>query len=158
MGLKNSWFTPLAWPVPGKGGLRHGVLRGEAWHRTHRHNPMLPGSLQARDVVHFQGDTKHSLSGTWLGPKAGWDWTTNLCKLSLEVWPKHTGRGSLPIAPCPDPTSFSISNYPGVCFPPYMWFSIYCSWHPSASWLLASHPIKDLGLSISCLYTNLLAT
>lgn len=117
---------------------------------------MLPGSLQAGDVVHFQGNSKHPLSGRGLGPKTGWDRTISLCKLTLRVSPKHPGNGSLPIASHPAPSSLSISNDLVAAFPHICDLA---SPVPGTQVLLppSLHTIKDLGLSISCFYMNLLA-
>lgn len=81
---------------------------------------MLLGSLQAGHVFHFQGNSKHPLSGRGLGPKTGWDRTISLCKLTLRVWPKHPSNGSLLIPSHPAPSSLSISNDPGGCLSPHM--------------------------------------
>lgn len=144
MGLKNSWFTHWLGKLPHKEALRHGVPGvGVGIEQT---DTVLPGSLQAGDIVHFQGNTKHPLSGRGLGPKAGWDRTISLCKLTLRVWPKHPGNGSLPIASHRAPSSQHFQWSWWLLFP-HMWFSISCSWYPSASCLRASIPSKTYDFS-----------
>lgn len=118
MGFKNSWFTHWLGQLPSKEALRHGIQGlGVCIEQI---DTMLPGSLQAGNVVHFQSNIKHPPSGRGLGPKTGWDRTISLCNLTLRVWPKHPGNGSLLTVSHPVPSSVSISDYPGGCFFPHM--------------------------------------